>query len=229
MLKLIVRRAGHAQLQSGITLLESLCAIVILAVGILGVLGVQMRTLTDSQTTVRRAQAIRLIEDLGERIKVNPSGITNMDKYVLGWSQGASVPMTPQASKKCDVTSCDNAELADFDIREWKRTVEQMLPAGNAATFIPLADGGTKLDRRQLGVLIRWRENERHDADDDYKAAIDAGVSRKATDPSEKLSGQPEACPATYTCHLQYLPVSGRCMPDFRGGTGTPQFFCSAS
>src|SRR2546429_3388547 len=34
--------------------------------------GTQMRTLTDTQTTVRRAQAIRLIEDLGERMKVNP-------------------------------------------------------------------------------------------------------------------------------------------------------------
>ena len=54
--------------QRGIALIESLVAIVITALGILGILGVQMRTLADTSTTVRRAQAIRLIEDLGERM-----------------------------------------------------------------------------------------------------------------------------------------------------------------
>ena len=39
--------------QHGITLIESLVAIVVAALGILGILGVQMRTLTDTQTTVR--------------------------------------------------------------------------------------------------------------------------------------------------------------------------------
>lgn len=53
-----------ARRQRGISLIESLVAIVVMALGILGILGVQMRTLTDTSTTVRRAQAIRLIEDL---------------------------------------------------------------------------------------------------------------------------------------------------------------------
>ena len=63
-----------AQRQRGITLIESLVAIVIMALGILGILGVQMRTLADTQTGVRRAQAVRLIEDLSERIQVSPTG-----------------------------------------------------------------------------------------------------------------------------------------------------------
>ena len=50
--------------QRGITLIESLAAIVVMALGVLGILGVQMRTLADSQTSVRRAQAVRLIEKL---------------------------------------------------------------------------------------------------------------------------------------------------------------------
>lgn len=48
---------------------------VVMALGLLGVVGVQMRTLADTQTGVRRAQAIRLIEDLSERAKVNPSAL----------------------------------------------------------------------------------------------------------------------------------------------------------
>ena len=71
--------------QRGITLLESLIAIVVMALGILGIVGVQMRTLADTQTTVRRAQAIRLIEDLSERMKVNPNSLADISGYVTDW------------------------------------------------------------------------------------------------------------------------------------------------
>ena len=78
--------------QRGITLIESLIAILIAAVGILGILGVQMRTLTDTQTTVRRAQAVRLIEDLGERMKVQPNALVNLNAYVIGWEADTTRP-----------------------------------------------------------------------------------------------------------------------------------------
>ena len=64
--------------QRGITLIESMVALVIAALGILGILGVQMRTLSDTSTAVRRAQAIRLIEDLSERMRVNPNAMANL-------------------------------------------------------------------------------------------------------------------------------------------------------
>ena len=67
MLRIKFVRSFHFHQQRGITLIESLVAIVIAALGILGIVGVQMRTLADTQTTVRRAQAIRLIEDLAGR------------------------------------------------------------------------------------------------------------------------------------------------------------------
>ena len=51
----------HKKRQHGISLIESLIALIVTALGILGVVGVQMRTLTDTSSTVRRAQAIRLI------------------------------------------------------------------------------------------------------------------------------------------------------------------------
>ncbi|RYH24567.1 MAG: type IV pilus modification protein PilV, partial [Alcaligenaceae bacterium] len=73
-------------LERGISLIESLVAIVIAAVGILGVLGVQMRTLSDTQTTVRRAQAIRLIEDLSERLKVHPNALGSLNNYLSAFN-----------------------------------------------------------------------------------------------------------------------------------------------
>ena len=78
--------------QQGITLVESLVAIVVMALGVLGILGVQMRTLADTQTSVRRAQAVRLIEDLSERIRANPGGLSQLASYVMDQPAPAAPP-----------------------------------------------------------------------------------------------------------------------------------------
>lgn len=215
--------------QRGITLLESLIAIVVAALGILGILGVQMRTLTDTQTSMRRAQAIRLVEDLSERMKVNPNALSGINTYVQSWT---ATPPTTAAAKECEgSTSCTQAELAEYDIRAWKLLVERSLPLGNANTFLALADGdaSSTTDRRQLGVMIRWRENERQDfANTDerqaYMNAINTGAS--LNEDGSISDADPTQCTANFTCHLQYIPVSGRCAPDFRTGNSTPLFFC---
>jgi type IV pilus assembly protein PilV len=84
----------------------------------------------------------------------------------MGWAAGTDVPATSQASKNCATSACNHAELAAYDIREWKRSVERTLPMGNANTFLSAADAAT--NQRQLGVLLRWRENERSDAGSDF-------------------------------------------------------------
>ncbi|QNP60901.1 type IV pilus modification protein PilV [Paenacidovorax monticola] len=208
--------------QLGITLLESLVAIVVAALGILGILGVQMRTLADTQTSVRRAQAIRLIEDLGERMKVNPNALGNLNNYAIGWGTATgSPPLTPQASKQCDSATCSHAELAAYDLREWKRAVERTLPLGDARIFVAPGEG-TAENRRQLGVMISWRENER-DSSGAYNDRIDT-TKIIAADNSVSEAGDTVTCPADRTCHLQYIPVSARCAPYFKGAE--VQYFC---
>ena len=68
--------------QRGITLIESLVALVISVLGIIGILGMQMRTLVDSQTATRRAQAVRLIEDFSERLRVQPNALVSLGNYI---------------------------------------------------------------------------------------------------------------------------------------------------
>src|SRR5258708_1979115 len=135
------------------SMIESLVAIVVAALGILGILGTQMRTLTDTQTTVRRAQAIRLIEDLGERMKVNPSVLRDADAYVADFN-------TTPAPGDCQAASCNRTLLAAYDLGVWKQTVKNTLPLGQASIFLaPGEEVGA--NRRQIGVMVAWRENER--------------------------------------------------------------------
>lgn len=199
--------------QRGITLIESLVAIVVASLGILGILGVQMRTLTDTQTGLRRAHAIRLIEDLSERMKVHPNALGSINSYTIGWRAGAAP--TAQSAKLCDTGACTHTEFAAYDLIEWKRAVERALPLGDANVFVAAGETADT-NRRQLGVLIRWRENER-DTSAAYKADLDTA--------STALGGSGTAtCAAGFTCHLQYIPVSGRCAPYFAGAA--VQYFC---
>ena len=201
--------------QRGITLIESMVALVIAALGILGILGVQMRTLSDTSTTVRRAQAIRLIDDLGERMRTNPNAMVNLGSYVSNFA-------TNPAVGSC-ASGCDHAALAAYDLAVWKQAVRNSLPLGQAEIFIPPAEAGVAAaQRRQLGIMIAWRENER-DTTAAYKDDIDA---TKVRDNSGNLTaGAALACPANRICHLQYIPVPARCAPYAPGGNA-PMYYC---
>lgn len=201
--------------QRGISLIESLIAIVVAALGILGVVGMQMRTLTDTQTGVRRAQAIRLIEDLSERMKVNPNALNSLNSYV------SSFDNTPTPGS-C-ATGCSSTTQASYDLAIWKQTVKNNLPLGQASIF--LAPGETQdSNRRQLGVIISWRENEREGTKTD---AIDATQVLSADKKTfTKGTDTDNACPDNRTCHLQYISVSARCAP-YDNGSGTSEFYCS--
>lgn len=212
MQRLNTMRHTPLQPQRGVTLIESLVAIVVMALGILGILGVQMRTLTDTQTGVRRAQAIRLIEDMGERMKVNPNALANINAYVTAF---ADTPTLPNCA-----SGCNAAQLAAYDVAAWKRIVRENLPAGQASIFVPPAESGLATGLgRQLGVMIAWRENERAGTKTDD---IDATKVRAAD--GTFSAGATLACPADHICHLQYLPVASRCAPYAPGGV--TMYYC---
>lgn len=199
----------HARQQRGFTLIEALVAMFVTALGILGIVGLQMRTLADTQTSVRRAQAIRLIEDLGERMRVNPNALASLGDYVSGFSDSPG--------EQACTDACSRVDLVKHDLWAWKGTVKASLPLGEASTFIAPAETSAISNRRQLGVIVAWRENERAGTDDDFKNGVDAVASGGGTDDAN-------SCPSGFTCHLQYIPVAARCAPYAAGGT--VQYFC---
>lgn len=205
--------------QQGITLIESLVAIVVMALGVLGILGVQMRTLADTQTGVRRAQAVRLIEDLSERIRVNPSGVSLLASYATD-TAAPSAPPTAQdvaallaLQNTCSTSTCTGTQLVARDRALWLATVQQSLPLGHARVFIVDSEN-VAADRRQLGVMISWRENERASDDSSYTAALQ---------PPDSAAGG-VGCPSGRSCHVQYIQPGARCMP--YGASGTAQVIC---
>ncbi|WP_280192403.1 type IV pilus modification protein PilV [Delftia sp. PS-11] len=199
--------------QAGITLIESLIALVIASLAVLGVLGSQLRTLADNQSGVRRAQAIRLIEDFSERTRANPNSLGQISAYVSDWDSATAAPATD-----CAASACSAAQLAAHNLAHWKASVNQVLPGGKAKVFIS-EDEATAAsgNQRQLGIMISWRENEQS-GDASYKTPL--GINSAG-----ERGTNATTCPADRTCHLQYIPLSARCAPYF--SDSAVQFFCA--
>lgn len=166
--------------QVGISLLESLVSLFILALGVLGLLSVQLRTMTETQTSGNRIIATRLADDLFERMKTNPSGWAAVGQYANP---------NPMVTSNCAVATCSPGQKANWDLVQWRALVATTLPLGQGFSFV------SPIDARQLGVMIGWRANERTGTAD-YVApftstVISAGVTVAA-------------CPATLICHVAY-------------------------
>ena len=201
--------------QRGITLIESLVALVISVLGIIGILGMQMRTLVDSQTATRRAQAVRLIEDFSERLRVQPNALVSLGNYIdlLSDDIVSDFDDKPTPSNDCTNSNspCTPAALFTRDLGVWKQNVANTLPLGQASIFVAPWDAGSTA-ASQIGIMVRWRENERTndqgERDEDYMSALDTvtasgGAAVACNGPNDTIR---------YTCHLQYITVAARCV-----------------
>jgi len=109
----------HATLkhgQRGFGLVESLVALVVVSVGMIGIAVLYGQGLSASRTALDRTQAVNLAADMADRIRANRRG---------GASYGDA-----GGDNNCDAGDCTTAELAAHDVWEWETQVEALLPAG---------------------------------------------------------------------------------------------------
>jgi type IV pilus assembly protein PilV len=131
--------APRRRASGGFSLLEVLVSLVIFAFGMLGLAGLQTRLLTYSQASLYRSQAAALTDDILDRMRADRS------RAIAGqWNTGMG---TASAS----ITGTD---LNQTDLKDWKRTVEQLLPGGTAE--IDVAAG-------LVTVRIQWDEGRAGD------------------------------------------------------------------
>lgn len=183
--------------QSGLSLIESLVALVVLALGVMGLAGVQTRLLVETRAANSRAVAVQLIDDLTNRMALNryaavgqpqlPTAVPS--SYALAWSNISGLT-TPNPSS-CLGTNCTAAQLAAVDMFAWRTAVNAALPGSQATVFQNTAANG---DPRQLGIAIAWPLNER----------VGLGVTA-ATNTALTSTGLAVACPDSLICHIVYV------------------------
>lgn len=174
-------------------MIEALVALLVLALGVMGLAGIQTRTLVDARSSNERAVAVRMTEDLIERMKANSEvsfaiPALNPHPYVAGWG-------TPAAATNCLTSACTGAQLAAFDLEQWKESLAQLLPSGDARIF------RSTTDPNQFGVLIGWTETQAKNQGSAGSTELAQYTARLAV--TTGIDGID--CPTGRTCHLVYI------------------------
>ncbi len=169
--------------QRGLSLIESLVAMLVLALGIAGLALVQARLLVDSRAASGRSVALTLVDDLANRMMFNRDTAAS-NGYKLAWGE---IP----AARDCSMASCSGSELAQADLNAWRLAVKTALPMGNAAVF------RSAQDPRQIGIAISWALNESKAVD------VDTASYRKPFTVTTTTHGID--CPVSALCHVAYV------------------------
>jgi len=109
---------------SGFTLIEVLVAMLVLAFGLIGLAGLQVSSLRDSQRAFYRSQATQLAYDVADRMRAN-----NNPAVMAIYTRAD--PTAAVSKPACLTTAgCSSADMAENDLFEWVRDVRTILPSG---------------------------------------------------------------------------------------------------
>lgn len=108
----------------GFTLIEVLVTLVVLAIGLLGLAGLQTTSLKHNNNAYQRTQATFLAYDILDRMRANPMGVENGNYDSIDTGGGSLT------DPGCIDTSCDPVTLATSDVFEWADRLTTVLPSG---------------------------------------------------------------------------------------------------
>ena len=137
---MLMSRSNAAPRQAGFSLLEVLVAMVILALGLLGVAGLQAVSMRNAHSGYLRSQATILAYDMVERMRANATlaraGSYNVDFVtMLGNGQGLL---------------CGTQQSPANDVLEWKDCLAVMLPNGDGKITVDIDSKAT--------IQVQWQE-----------------------------------------------------------------------
>lgn len=125
--------------QGGFTLLEVLIAVVVFAIGLLGIAGLQVAGMRFTHGSQLRAVATMQAENMAERIRANRAGARDGHYNVTG-------DMPTAYTTDCSTEECTPSELAVFDLVSWNEEGDGARPEESNADTLPGGDGTVCID-----------------------------------------------------------------------------------
>jgi type IV pilus assembly protein PilV len=121
-----MRRAAFVCRIGGFTLVEVLVAVFVLALGLIGGVGMQLHALRTRYEAAQLSRAVQLAAEMAERIRANP---LHADAYV-GFEYDAAATSPEAVARTCEAAPCSPAELAGAELQALKRALAQQFPTG---------------------------------------------------------------------------------------------------
>jgi len=125
--------------QQGISLLETMIAVLVLAIGLLGVAGLQTMNLKNSQSAHQRTMAVMLAGSMAERIRAN-AVLARTGVYVL--------------AKTCNTISLSGS-IQSVERTQWINELKLALGAATSSCGEVTYDGAN----RTYTIVVSWDDS----------------------------------------------------------------------
>ena len=138
-----------AKRSGGFSLLEVLIAVLVLAVGLLGIASLQLASHSFTESSMHRSQASTLAREMFERMRVNPAE-TKAGSY--------DITTLPTLSTDCEQAEgdCTPAELRQHDLRVWSERIATLLPGADASITTSANNG---VDPVVVQITLQWNDS----------------------------------------------------------------------
>ncbi|MEW9150721.1 type IV pilus modification protein PilV [Acinetobacter indicus] len=136
--------------QKGVGLMEVLVALLLVAVGVLGFVALQLRSMDAANEAADRTFAINIARDLAERMRINKTAFDQYKKSINDNKKDESGCLKLATS---DAVNCSTTKMADFDASEINNKAEQQghrvkidTCKGSQLSCVYVAWGDTNID-----------------------------------------------------------------------------------
>jgi type IV pilus assembly protein PilV len=163
----------RSKLQSGMSLLEVMVAILLLGFGLIGLGATQSKSLVMNQSVFYRSIAVDLGNDLADRIRA-------VRTPFMASTDATPPPGKPPNFANCSANpaSCTNQDaerntyqaLVNAEMLEWSNVLKSQLPA---ASFTLSAVASANPDYFRYTLTITWLDNRKDNSNSSYSVVIE--------------------------------------------------------
>ncbi|WP_180051811.1 type IV pilus modification protein PilV [Acinetobacter sp. YH12099] len=169
---------NNRNIQQGVGMMEVLVSLLLLAIAVLGFVGLQLRAVDAANESLNKIQAMNIARDFAERIRINPYAFTLLDKnnalitngstksaYVKAVEEYGALTTSHTWASCFGSSSCTSANMAIEDVKQVVDKANQQGMTMNilpCATSITTEEGGesttssTNLNSGRNCIYVAW-------------------------------------------------------------------------